>query len=132
MENQEKAERTEGAVLAALFKAGKAVLKPFGYNQRYDLVIEENGTFKRIQCKTGRIRSGSLRFNVYSVCKETKQRKYYHGQVEYFGVYCIEIDKVYLIPIADVEHLTAEVYLRIDPPKTNNGKKFKYAKDYEI
>jgi hypothetical protein len=40
--------------MAALLRRGKKVLMPFSDNCRYDIVVEENGSFTRIQCKTGR------------------------------------------------------------------------------
>ena len=43
---------------AALIEAGYAVSKPFGENQRYDLVIDDGETLARVQVKTGRLRNG--------------------------------------------------------------------------
>jgi hypothetical protein len=48
--------RTEAIILAELTNRGYRVLLPFGYNQRYDLVLEIDGSFG-VQCKTGRLRS---------------------------------------------------------------------------
>lgn len=52
-----KAEKTEAAILARLSgQEGVTVLLPFGGgNGRYDMVIDDNGTFYRIQYKTGRM-----------------------------------------------------------------------------
>jgi hypothetical protein len=52
-----KAEKTEAAILARLSgQEGVTVLLPFGGgNGRYDMVIDDNGTFYRVQCKTGRL-----------------------------------------------------------------------------
>jgi hypothetical protein len=35
---------------------------PFGDNFRYDLVTEADGVLCRVQCKTGRISAGAIRF----------------------------------------------------------------------
>lgn len=55
-----KAEKTEAAILARLSgREGVTILLPFGGgNGRYDLVIDDNGTFSRVQCKTGRLEQG--------------------------------------------------------------------------
>ena len=43
------------------------MLIPFGDNQRYDLVVEREGNFVRVQCKTGRVRKeGQILFNTCS------------------------------------------------------------------
>lgn len=49
----------EAAVLHALVRAGRNVLQPFGNRLRYDLVVHEaDGTFSRIQVKTGQLIKG--------------------------------------------------------------------------
>jgi hypothetical protein len=125
-------ERTEGLVLAALLRAGKVVLLPFGDNQRYDLVVDEGqGKFIRIQCKTGRLRKGSI---VFYTCSSQNHRgrgrQFYVGQVELFGVYCPELDKVYLVPVSDQE--TTSNSLRLEPSPHPNGMPIRWAKDYEL
>jgi PD-(D/E)XK endonuclease len=55
-----KGEITEAMVLATLLKNGSKVLVPFGSSLRYDIVIENEGNFQRVQCKTGRLRRGVI------------------------------------------------------------------------
>lgn len=106
MNTKDVGDVTVAMVLASLVKAGRAVLIPFGDNRRYDLVIEEDQCFKRIQCKTGHMMSnGSIRF---STCSSTFHRSggrkmSYRGQADLFGVYCKETNKVYLVPVELVE-----------------------------
>jgi hypothetical protein len=60
-----KAEKTEAAILARLSgQEGVTILLPFGGgNGRYDMVIDDHGTFYRVQCKTGRLeQNGSVVF----------------------------------------------------------------------
>jgi len=52
--------------MLALREAGFAVLVPFGENTRYDLVIDDGERLARVQCKTGRLRSGAIVFKVCS------------------------------------------------------------------
>ncbi|MBI2315420.1 hypothetical protein HYU93_05210 [Candidatus Daviesbacteria bacterium] len=46
-------------VPAQMLKKGYAILLPLGDSQRYDLVVDINSQFYRIQCKNGRIRSST-------------------------------------------------------------------------
>jgi len=98
--------------MAALLMCGKKVLTPFGDNVRYDLVVEENGRFTRIQCKTGKINRGAVVFSVASSqYHRGGKRRDYRGQVEAFGVFCPDNEKVYIIPICDLP-LVREAKLR--------------------
>jgi hypothetical protein len=71
------------------------------------LVIEQNGTFIRIQCKTGKLNKNksSITFRATSVYSHAKGKyviKHYKDDVEFFGVYAPEIDSCYLIPVDKV------------------------------
>lgn len=126
-----KGDRTEAVVLAELVKAGHVVLMPFGENQRYDLVVDRgDGKFLRIQCKTGRLRNGVVRFNAYSSQPGNNTRKMYTGQIDAFAVYCPDNEGVYFIPIGDVT--TMEVALHTRVPKTNGHLKHLMADGYKF
>lgn len=125
-----KGEKTEAVVLAKLLIRNEVVLQPFGDNQRYDLVIDRNGVFLRVQCKTGRIRNSCVKFNTYST-SGGGPKKSYIGEVEFFGIYCPDNDKAYLVPIHDCSEKSG--LLRLYPPKNNSCiSKVKWAVDYEI
>src|SRR4051812_7647553 len=73
---------------------------PFGENTRCDLVMESEGVLVRLQCKTGRLRKGAVAFSLCSNYghhrnPETRYRPY-HGQIDFFAVYCPETNGVYL------------------------------------
>jgi hypothetical protein len=93
-------QRTEAAILLEPLKRGYSCLVPAGQNQRYDLVIDNDGEFIRVQCKTGRLRKGAISFPTCSVRSNTQQvlRRGYEGEVELFAVYCPDMDKVYVVP----------------------------------
>jgi hypothetical protein len=125
-------------VVAALTAAGWNVLFSCIRVRRYDLVIEDpEGRFYRVQCKTGYVRSGAVFFPTQSLRaakKETEWRRIaanYQGEIEYFGVYCPDNGKVYLVPIEDVPNRTG-CNLRIDPPKNNQRKRIRWAREYEV
>jgi hypothetical protein len=134
-----KAEKTEAVILARLSGyEGVVVLFPFGGgNSRYDLVIECDGTYHRIQCKTGNLeqRGTTIGFSAASSTYhyyggKVRERRDYRGQVEYFGVYCPQNDKAYLVPV-DVVGRTKGM-LRLVEAKNNQEKNVHWAQDYEI
>jgi hypothetical protein len=49
-------------LIAALARKGKQMLLPVGDHLRYDLVIDDEGKILRVQCKTGRLMNGAVRF----------------------------------------------------------------------
>src|SRR5580692_8541807 len=124
-------ERSEGMVLAALLRAHKVVLQPFGDNQRYDLVVDDNGTFSRVQCKTARLKGGVL---VFDTCSSQTHRgrgkQGYKGQIELFAVYSPDLDKTYLVPVDVVGDRGA--MLRISPAKNGQTKGVRFAADFEL
>src|SRR4051812_29270651 len=123
------------AVMLVLSELGYTVLVPFGENTRYDLVIGAAGRLERVQCKTGRLRNGTIWFNTCSsyahhpnpkVAKRT-----YVGQADHFGVYCPETGGVYLVPLGAAR--TARMAgLRVEPTRNGQQKLIRLAKDYEV
>lgn len=125
-------DRTEARILSALLEIYPAVLIPFGDNQRFDMAfLDYDGSFLRVQCKTGRYRNGSIQFNVASMGTDRKagERRTYQGEIDYFGVVCPEFQGVYLVPIADACGQST-CSLRINP--TIDNSRIKWAKDYLI
>jgi hypothetical protein len=119
---------------AALALQGKVVLLPLGDFQRYDLVFDDNGRFYRVQCKMGRFIDGAIHFYPCSVDSRSQKgtciRKGYAGEVEYFGVYCPELKKCYLVP---VEHAPlTHCCLRLEPPKNAQTTRIRWATNYEM
>src|SRR5947209_14391348 len=104
-------ERAQGFILARLMEYDFTVLIPFGDNARYDLVVEKDGQFWRVQCKTGRLSKGGtgIEWNTASIDARTWKRKDYGGKIDYFAVYCPDTDGVYLVPIADVTSKTSAI-----------------------
>jgi hypothetical protein len=130
-----KGDRSTLAIMLALHEAGYGLLVPFGENTRYDLVIDDGIRLGRVQCKTGRLRSGSVLFNSCSSYAHHPNprvvKRDYQGQIDYFAVFCPETRQSYLVPIADVTTRYSAV-LRIDPPRNNQRIGVRFAADYEI
>jgi hypothetical protein len=133
-----KGEITECMVLARLTQLGYKCLIPWGHDHRYDLAIDDDGKFVRIQCKTAHYRKGQeclcLEFSTMTtyarVGGKPHLRKGYRGEADYFGVYSPDTGKIYLIPVDDAPDGAAT--LRLDATKNNQEKGVRWAKDYEI
>lgn len=120
---------SEALCLSALISSGLTVLLPFGDNERYDFVVDNNGILERVQCKTGKIYNGAVRFSTSSSQTHRKRgRQNYIGQIEKFMVYCPQNHGIYLVPI---DHCPKSMMnLRIDSPKNKQSIGIKYAEDY--
>jgi PD-(D/E)XK endonuclease len=126
-------ERTEAIVLAELLKAGYVVLLPFGDNQRYDLVIEKDGSFHRVQCKTAHLArtGGAISFKTCSTyAHRGRPNRGYRGEADYFGVYSPDLKKVYLVPVEDVGESMAS--LRIETSRNGQTQGVRLAEQYEV
>jgi hypothetical protein len=128
-------DRTTLAVMLALYEAGYAVALPFGENTRYDLVMDDGVKLSRVQCKTGRLRSGAIRFKACSSYAHHANPKlpvrHYLGQIDYFGIHCPETGGVYLVPIGDAANRT-QCSLRVTPSRNNQAQRIRLAAAYEI
>ena len=125
-------QRTEAIILAELVKRGHNVLVPFGTNHRYDLVLEIGERFIRVQCKTGRLRSGVIHFNTVSVRSNTTRaiKRAYHGEADLFLVYCPDTGRVYAV---DVDEAASSLgSLRVAPAVNGQAKGIRWAADYEL
>jgi hypothetical protein len=115
-----------------LVLAGYRVAVPLGENQRYDLIIEKNEVMSRVQVKTGRVRSGVVRFNCYSshAHRNGPSTRPYTGEVDFFGIYCRELDAAYLVPIADLARLGGS--LRLHPTKNGQERHIRWGRKYQL
>lgn len=131
MNSKTVGERTEAIILAELLKAGYVVLLPFGDNQRYDMVVEIDGKFQRVQCKTARLLRGTLNFKTCSTyAHRGRPSRGYRGQADLFGVYSPDTGKVYLVPVEEVGEV--EGTLRLEQPLNGQIKGIRMASSFEI
>jgi hypothetical protein len=122
-------------VIAALALQGKRILLPLGDHQRYDLVVEDEGVFLRVQCKTGRLIRGAIIFNPCSIDSRSKQggcirKEYSAEEIDLFGVYCPDNHHCYLVPVTEATRTGCS--LRIDPPRNGQKTRIRWAQAYEI
>ena len=107
------------------------MLLPFGEGFRYDLAIEAEGCFFRVQVKTGCLSADRSRV-VFNTCSNNKGygRKEYSEGIDLFAVYCDQLQKAYLVPLEKTGR--SSTTLRVSPPKNGQIKGVLLAKDLEI
>ncbi len=128
-----RGDETELAVALAPVRAGRKLLRPLSSATRYDLLIDnEDGTYTRIQSKTGSIHDSCLRFRAYSVSGHNTTGKRYHGQIDVFGVYCPETGRTYLVPIAALTAGATIVSLRLAPARNGQKRGIRLARPFEL
>ena len=128
-------DRSTLAIMLALHDVGFAVLLPFGENTRYDLAIDDGVELRKVQCKTGRLRNGAIRFAACSSYVHHRNpvmpRRSYTGEVDAFAVYCPDTNGVYLVPIHDLA-VERQGALRVEAPRNNQRRFIRFASDYEV
>ncbi len=124
--------RAEAAVTAELLKRGIRVLLPCGFNHRYDVVLDLDGTFVRAQCKTGRFKNGAVHFNSESVRSNSRESSHrsYDGDAEIFLVYCTETSEIYAFPVEGAPK--RGVTLRVEPASNCQAKGIRWASEYVL
>jgi hypothetical protein len=126
-------ERSEAIIFAELVKRGHQVLIPYGTNHRYDIVIDVGDRFLRAQCKTGRLRQGSILFNTASTRVNTRRSfttPYDADQIDVFLIYCPDTDRVYALDVG--EAASSHGALRVDPAANGQAKRIRWAADHEL
>lgn len=119
----------EACVLSALVSRGFEVLVPFGSGHRYDLLVDLESVFLRVQCKRAWPVRGCVVFNARST-DHGKGPGSYRGLADIFGVYFPPTEGVYLAPIDGVADF--EGRLRLEPALNNQRKGCRFAADYAI
>jgi hypothetical protein len=128
---------SQAKVMAALVEAGKAVLAPCVSVLPYDLAIDEGGHLNRVQCKTGRLVRGAIYFRSHRLRAAKRESGWqrrvrdYAGDIDSFGVFCPDNGGVYLVPIEALPGRRV-CSLRLTPPKNNQRRRIRWAKDFEV
>lgn len=125
---------TEVECMLAFLKLGYNVLTPYGDCERYDFVVDINGTLYKIQVKSvneNHIDEGYIEFKTSN--KTTKNGKfvrhvYDKEQIDYFMT--SYEGKCYLVPVD--ECATTSKRLRFIPPKNGQIKGITFAQEYEL
>jgi len=124
---------TEMDISTALMRAGRRVLRPISGGLRYDLLIENaDGTFWRVQCKTGALKDGVIVFRVRNTDGRRPNGVSYRGQVECFGVFCPQNGRAYLVPMTALTTSDSTARLRLEPSRNGQERGIRLAAEFEI
>jgi len=124
-------EISEAIVAARLMKLGFNLLKPIGDSLRYDLMIDFEDSFYRVQVKTARVENGVIDFStVSSQAHRGKGKQSYKGQIEWFAACVQETEEVYMVhidnPIAKGQEVTLRISRSMTTPTAENRIAIKY------
>lgn len=126
----------EAKVLSELVRLGIPVYLPFGDNEKADLIAEFNGKLNKIQVKSSqKIIEDKVKFSLVSSTMHRQngvKHIYTENEIDYFALYNLERDKVYLVSINEEGLPKSEVTIRFNPPKTKNQFKTFLEEDYLI
>ena len=84
---------------------GFNVAKPFGDSARYDVIVENDGRFLRIQVKSTELWTGSSYVCQLHMCG----RLYTAEDIDYFAIYVLPLDLWYIFPARTLAGLSAVV-----------------------
>jgi hypothetical protein len=124
----EKGNLSEARILAAFVAAGYLVSLPFGSGHKYDFVVDDSTRLFRVQCKAGRVKSGTLIFNSYSQSGNGATKQGYHGLADLFAVLNPVTGNVYLVPVEGFG--ATGITLRLKPPLNRQVQRINWAVDY--
>lgn len=114
---------------SCLLKLGYTILKPINPNSSYDLVIEKDNVYSRVQIKYLTPRNGLLRVELDRPKK--RNNKYQERGVDAMGVFDSVHKSFYLIPINKIKN-KSEIWLRLEKAKNNQKKNLHLAESYII
>jgi len=126
---KQKGDIAEAFVTYLLKQNGFNVLIPWGEDNRYDLVSEKNGVFKRIQVKYVTPKDGVVEVRARS-CNNYNIIRYSPKDIDIIAAYSSEHHKVYFVPLNGIKHRST-YKLRLRPTKNKQKKFVVMASKYE-
>lgn len=126
---KQKGDIAEAFVTFLLKQNGFNVLIPWGEDNRYDLVSEKNGIFKRIQVKYVTPKNGVLEVGIRS-CNNHSILHYSQEDIDVIAAYSSNHNKVYFIPRNGRKNISS-YNLRLIPTKNKQNKYVVMASEYE-
>jgi len=122
---------SELEVAVALARAGYIVSKPLGDSHRYDLIIDDGQTLSRVQVKTGRLVSGSIRVSCFSTHSHRGgTTRSYRGEIEFMGIFCPQTGAAYLVPESEI--VDSCMHLRVAPTVNRQDRHIRWASRYRL
>lgn len=118
-------------IVAHLLENDYNVLVPVQDGLPYDLVIERQGQYRRLQCKYRKADKGAIkvpkRNNDYRGVGTTV---YSQENIDGFAVFCPDNRQIYYVPVLELDAISKNLCLRIEAPKNQQVKGVRNAADY--
>ena len=103
---KQRGEWVELLFMTCAARRGFNVSKPWGDSARYDVCLEHNGRFLRVQIKsTDRWAGSAYSCTLYAF----HQRAYTTNQIDYFAIYIVPDDIWYIFPVSKLLGQTAVI-----------------------
>lgn len=115
-------------------RSGQTIALVKNASAPYDLVWDRGGERLRVQVKKGRVRDGMVVFTANPRGRNAKgiKPKSYVGKIDAFVVFVPEVNRFYLIPIADAPRGATHMRLRLADRRSDGGKRSRWATHYEM
>lgn len=124
----------EAKVLAKFVEMGIPIYIPFGDDEKADLVAEFNGKLNKIQVKTSiKSKNGCSIFDLTSSTAHRtngERRKYLNSEIDYFALYSLDRDKIYLMKVPD--NPMSAITIRFEDTKSGMKSRVNYESDFLI
>jgi len=134
MNSKQKGDIAEAFVIAKCLEKCWIVLKPFGDNLPYDIVVDRGFGFEKVQIKSSTYHNGSIQVYLLRVRSNTKKeisKKYRKEDFDLLGVYSPETKKVLLVPFSKIEG-KIQTNFRVEKPKNNQSSGVVFSESFEI
>ncbi len=131
MHSKNKGNIGELACATELSKLGYSVFKEFGDLSKIDLIAEKDGKLLRIQCKSAFPKEGTIGLNLRK-CGPNYVVKYDLSKLDYFSLYDLENNKLYLIPVTKLKDSQNSFTIRFGDRKNKQHYECNFAEDFEI
>jgi PD-(D/E)XK endonuclease len=124
----------EAKLAAAAIEFGIGVARPLCDGGRYDLILDLHPELVRVQCKWAP-RKGDVLVVRFRTCRCTPNGYvrgiYSSDEVDAIGAYCPELDRCYLLPMAEFAG-QGFAHLRLAPSRNNQKTGVRMASAYEL
>lgn len=124
----------EAKVLAKFVEMGIPIYIPFGDDEKADLIAEFDGKLNKIQVKTSiKSKNGCSVFDLTSSTAHRtngERRKYLNSEIDYFALYSLDRDKIYLMKVPD--NPMSAITIRFEDTKSGMKSRVNYESDFLI
>ena len=124
----------EAKVLAKFVEMGIPIYIPFGDDEKADLIAEFDGKLNKIQVKTSiKSKNGCSIFDLTSSTAHRtngERRKYLNSEIDYFALYSLDRDKIYLMKVPD--NPMSAITIRFVDTKSGMKSRVNYESDFLI